>query len=258
MAVAHRREFLIESGVPATARAFGARHGDAGKVVAGWLLLAGLQAWVAVAVINAQSGSGTPILPGNWSPYLWVISWYIGAEGLAVFLLLAEPGQVTWRKLIADNRLDRFALRIGTFFGVSWLVMWLIFGVAAGNPWGTSPLAGTERLQELAIIGLFVAPVEELLFRVALPPYIGWVWSSCVAFALFHVPIEYQTYASVSLAQTVGSVGYLAVFGLILWLAYSRAGGWPTVFGIHAAYDGFVTGAIGGFGLGAIASLMYV
>jgi hypothetical protein len=232
---------VSESTATGGIRAFGPISNIGKQVGAiGFIFLVELLVFLAVLI-------NSPILPGNWAPYLYPMLFYLvtlfGATLLFGFRrdLLATGGTIS-----------EFLFRLGAFGGATWLVMSLVFFLQPGRV----AISGTALLQNWVFVAIFVAPVEEALFRVTLPKVFGnWILGSIVFFALYHIPAYYIETGGLGVGL-VGALAQVAVLGFILWVVYApqKDGGllgmgYGASVGIHMVYDLFVMGAIGGLPL---------
>lgn len=202
--------------------------------------------WVAVL-------DNSPVLPGNWSAYLPDMTFYFGTYGFAMILIALR------RDLLADtaSTIRSFVFRLGAFTGITWLILSLIF-FAEGTS-AVTVLTDTERLQTFVFVGFFVAPVEELLFRLVLPRFLNsWIWGSVIIFTLFHIPAYVLETGSWGV-PLIASLAEAAILGFILWLVYAPkkdggilGQGYPATLGIHFAYDVIILGAVSGIPLAVV------
>lgn len=212
-------------------------------------------------VIFADVAGGSTFLPGNWTPYLAPIEFYIAFAFFGLLLLLLLRGLPASLTVPAG----RFVFQLSALSGATWLVMTVVSSFG-----GTGPvLPEVQRIQEFLFMGFFVAPVEELLFRVVLPIVLrnanvpektpgaqGWILGSVVLFGLFHIPAYFIEGGS-DLSVLASDVLQAMVMGLVLWFVYSYKfelkvrgktyelnGGYGGSTGVHLTYNLFVLGVI--------------
>lgn len=195
-----------------------------------------------------QSIVNSPILPGNWAPlqtgmevdllYTFLALGLIGALPLYSPALArglrVQPGGIP-----AFLRVLPFAALLG------WVVTILLIGHG-----GTGGLNPTQQLQTVVILAFFVAPSEELFFRVAVSnyfrnPLVGGAASSAF-FGVAHI-WSYSSGGQLGF-PLVAQILFAMILGFGLWAAYRKFGYGASV-GLHAGYDVAVAG------IGALTSL---
>jgi Type II CAAX prenyl endopeptidase Rce1-like len=224
---------------PKGIRAFGP-IGATGRSVGALGLILMVQLGIYVAVIDNST-----ILPGNWASYFAPMTFYLFTFFAALFLLALRRDVLVATSITITS----FVLRLSAFSAATWVIMSLAY--LATN--GVSPLADTVRLQDFVFVGFFVAPVEELFFRVALPKVLNsWILGSVIGFTLYHIPAYYLQTGGLNVGLLT-SLTFAAVLGIILWLVYAPAKdggilnmGYGATVGIHLTYDLFILGALGG------------
>lgn len=216
--------------------------------VIGLLFTAQWFVWLST-VVNTNSSGDSTVFGGNWSVYNDPMLFYLIGMLFAMVLVnyVSDVSVVPKAKDIS-----RFLINYSMWTFVTWGILSLIFPNGAG----AAPLTGMARFQNLVFVSLFVAPTEELLFRVVLPRVLNsWILGSVVAFTLFHLSAYTLSYNGPSLIAGFIS---LMLLGVILWLVYSfqiriRTKRYGTVVinsgyggstGLHAAYDLFVLGVL--------------
>ena len=190
-----------------------------------------------------ESYFNSPIFPGNWSSYTNSYIYYLILDilsfGMVALLPLVNPN---YDLRIQPGGFAGFGFCYSLFGIVAWGLVLLALQ-AEGAHFGVTGISDTVRLQQFVFYGIFVGPSEELFFRVALPPYAGWVLGSGIAFGVFHI-LSYST----GMSGLVGVSLYLAVFeaaiiGIVLYFLYDRFGVGASI-GAHTAYDLTTTGII--------------
>ena len=228
--------------------------------IIGLLFLAEVFVFLGTVVNQTTSGDST-LLPGtgNWSAWEWDMVFYIFLTlGAMVLVLYIDPNDVS----VVPKRKDisMFLLNYALWSILGWGALTLIYphGIM-----GVS-LTPTERIQQFVFTSLFVAPTEELMFRVVLPRVLNsWILGSVVAFVIFHFSAYSQEYAS----GFIPAILSLVILSFVFWFVYDFkltfktkhgkeiviAGGYGSSTGLHAVYDLFVFGVIkallGGFGI---------
>ncbi|MGA7861320.1 MAG: CPBP family glutamic-type intramembrane protease [Thermoplasmata archaeon] len=219
-------------------------------------------------VVFADVAGGSTFLPGNWAPFLAPIEFYIAFAFFGLLLLLLLQGIPASLTVPAG----RFVFQLAAVSAATWAALTLIFSLG-----GTGPiLPEVERIQEFILMGFFVAPVEELLFRVVLPIVFrnqnaprnapgaqGWILGSVVLFGLFHIPAYFLEGGS-NLSILASDVGQAMVLGIVLWFVYSYTltlrvrgrtykinGGYGGSYGFHFTYNCLVLGVIAALPLAA-------
>ncbi len=204
-------------------------------------ILSGLLLAEAFFVLLVYANS--QLLPGDWSGLLTPMLIYVALGTIALMLILfRNPGDP-----VEQLRADRFLLLLVAFAAGVGIAMSYLFG-RLGEP---AILGGVAQLQDIVFVGLFVAPIEEMLFRVALPLKWGWLLPAVVLFSVMHLGAYTASgllYTQVSLAVSIVEV---ALIGGILWLI-NRYVGFGAAVGTHMAYDLTVLGAVGGFSVVAV------
>jgi membrane protease YdiL (CAAX protease family) len=228
--------------------------------IVGLLFLAQIFVWLST-VVNVNTSGDSALLPssGNWSPWGLDMEFYlITMLGTMILVGYTDVSVVPKTKDIS-----RFLISYSIWTFVAWGVLTLIYPHGTG----VTALTGTLRFQQLVFTSLFVAPTEELLFRVVLPKVLNsWILGSVVAFTLFHLSaysIEYP-------AEIISALISVIALGFILWFIYDFqlkyktkhgtdllvVGGFGGSTGFHSGYDLVVQGVLGpllrGFGLVAI------
>ncbi len=185
--------------------------------------------------------ANSQLLPGNWSPLLTPMMIYVGIGTIALLLIVArEKGEPS-----EDVRVDRFLLLLLASAAGTELLMAAAFG-RIGLP---SPLTGVAQLQDIVFVAFFVAPMEESLFRVALP--LKWGWAvPVVLFPVMHLGAYTASGLVVSDVPLISQIIEVGAIGLGLWFI-NRFVGFGASIGVHMAYDLSVLGAIGGFEVAA-------
>jgi hypothetical protein len=223
--------------LPAKAPAHGLRIG----IIIGFV--------VVQAFLLLQTYLNSPLLPGNWSGFQFQFTFYLMLDVLALGMIAFWPRVIkNWEKIrIQPNGFVGFAFTYALFGLAMWGIMigYLSLTGSAVQP----VLDDTARLQQFVFIALFVGPTEELFFRVALPPYTGWVLGSCVLFGLFHA-LAYSTGtgAFTGIALLIQMMLAMA-WGGFFWFLYSRWGYGASV-SAHTIFDlavgGIITAGIAG------------
>lgn len=203
----------------------------------------------------------SPLLPGgNWQPLLPEFELYLFLDLGAMLLILHLPADRIREMEFGD--FGQFLVWFAAFGFATWVVMTLLYQVDQAP----SELPSAQQIQQLIAILFAVAPVEEFVFRMVLPALIlpsktadgrpgvmgGWIVSSCVLFAAFHV----WAY-SLSGATGIGLVSQLfwpGVLGVVLWYA-RKYFGWGGSMGIHFGWDVVTTGVSGLLPFGIIHAL---
>ena len=180
------------------------------------------------------------ILPGNWTPLVPDMEYYLFASIFAM-LFIAISGKYP----AGGTEVSAFLTRFSMGAALTWVAVTVLFYYSIHS----TPLTGGTKIEYLLFTGFFIAPVEELLFRVALPPRWGWFVASSLAFAAFHIPI-YLLESGATVDGFLGNLIQPAIMGVVLWFAY-RWKGLPFSMGIHFAYDAFVYGELLGLPLAA-------
>jgi hypothetical protein len=225
----------------------------------GLILLAEL-----VFVLFALTNS--PILGGGWAPYLDDYFFYIALFAVAIVIegsVVAVPDR---RRFARPSRRAKFAIpedeRPGwtTKFAFNFGIILFLGTVAVALAFtflhvATTVVSGQARITGIVYILLFVAPVEEFMFRVVLPERIGWLLGSVILFALFHL----GTYTAMGGGLTTSvlfNLAEAAVFGFLLFALYDlknakgeRRVGYGGIVPIHALWDLVQLSFLGGFSL---------
>jgi len=226
--------------------------------IIGLLFLVQIFIWLST-VVNVNSSGDSALLPstGNWSSYSNFMLFYIVTMlGAMILVGYTEVGVVPKTKDIS-----RFLISYSIWTFIAWGALTLIYPHGVG----ITALTGASRFQQFIFTSVFVAPTEELLFRVVLPRVLNsWVLGSVVAFTLYHLSAYSVEYP----ANLIPSLITLAVLGAILWFIYDFqlrfkrkhgddlliVGGFGGSTGFHSAYDLVVQGVLGpllgGFGIG--------
>ena len=194
------------------------------------------------------------LLPGNWTPLVPGMTFYIFSTFAALYLT-NRPGA------LVGGTLETFLFRLAVGMALTWGVISVVFLSSAKPP----ELLGGTKLLYILYTAVFIAPTEELLFRATIPRLqignrtVGWFWGSVVGFALYHVPVYALTNHGVTAAGFFGNIISVAVLGAVLWGAYTLK--WPTVrlghgskpfplgglglsVGVHFMWDVFAFGAL--------------
>ncbi|HEY1198444.1 MAG TPA: hypothetical protein VGG32_06935 [Thermoplasmata archaeon] len=255
MAVVDSRRSRVPAFGPVKVPAFGPLASPNVKVIGIVAALFATQAfvWLGTVVVTNTNGS-SPILPGSWSGYSNQMLFYLITMLFSMILI----GYTTDLSLVPKYKdVSRFLINYGLWTFVSWLALSLIY---PGGP-GVAALTGTDRIQTLVFISLFVAPAEELLFRVVLPRLLNsWILGSVVLFSGYHFAAYLVSYSSESLIVVATGLIEVAILGVVLWFIYSfvfrvktRSGavvainsGYGGSTGFHAAWDLFVSGVLPG------------
>lgn len=197
------------------------------------------------------------ILPGNWPT-----DWQPRATGMLFYIFLFV-GMMVLNIAIPRKIGSRAAGTVASFlipfaaggFGVWFLTTLAVtfdpsFFVSSLPPPNTG-----AKFASLTFTILFVAPTEELMFRVVLPGlavYKGksyWWVPSIIGFMAFHIP--YYANASVGLPPVV-FVGHLVIVGALgglLYLIYQRFG-FGAAVGFHGGFDLAANNVIGSLAFG--------
>jgi hypothetical protein len=197
----------------------------------------------------------SPFLPGNWGPLLQAEQVYLTMALFAGAVFYFNPKV----PLISEGSIGWFLTLYVGFAMTTTLVLSLIFVHSGATV--PIPVSGTQKIQTALFIGLFVGPVEELLFRVVLPPlFVGKLKGqaadvaaaagSSILFGLFHLPAYSVATATVSPLQLGSNVVLAVLLGLLLYIIY-RSVGFGANVGVHVAYDLTVLGVIGGLSVAA-------
>ncbi len=225
--------------------------------VIGLLFLVQLFVFVGM-IVNVNQSGDSDLLPstGNWSVWAYPMLFYI-LMTLGAMILVNYTSDVSVVPKVKD--ISRFLINYSLWTFVTWGVMTLIFPHGTG----VTPLTGASRIQQLVFTSLFVAPTEELMFRVVLPRVLNsWILGSVVAFVLFHISAYSTEYSGDFLSAVAG----LIILSFVLWAVYAFeirvktkqgeaviVGGYGASTGLHDAYDLIVLGVLrpllGGFGL---------
>lgn len=205
---------------------------------------------IAQLFIIVGIADNSPLLPGNFQPYEYAIALYIGIFALCLGML-AYTGAL---KTLLGMPATGFMLRMALWGAATWVVLTLLFSFGSS----VSPILGSERVQLFILDAVFVAPVEELAFRVTFPAVLpgGWFMWSVVGFALFHSFAYAVTYGA-SLSQFAPELVVPGVMGAVLWFVYrlgpkgqaGKWGGYAGCLAVHLVYDLFVLGVISGLPL---------
>jgi hypothetical protein len=226
--------------------------------IIGLLLLAQLFIFLGM-VVNVDRSGNSDLLPstGNWSGWEWSMVFYIFMTLGAMILVNYTPDVSVVPKA---KDISRFLINYSLWTFITWGLLTLIFPHGTG----VAALTGTFRIQQFVFTSLFVAPTEELMFRVVLPRVLNsWILGSTVAFVIFHLSAYSTEYAS----DLLSALTSLIILSVVLWAVYAFqirfktksgeevtiAGGYGASTGAHAAYDLVVLGVLGpllrGFGL---------
>lgn len=207
--------------------------------------------------------TNSPIFGGGWSIWTPEFEFYLLLFGVAVIIegVFLPSGTALKPKFQATLPED---LKPGaTAHFLFWFGAFLMGGIAIGglllgalHIQATTTLSGQYRITEIAYLIIFVAPTEEFLFRVVLPPRAGILLGSVVLFALFHLG-DYTAQTGGFTSQTISQLIFAAVLGLILYYIYDfrdskgeRMFGYGGCTAVHAAWDLLFLGAVGGFTIG--------
>ncbi|MDE1821561.1 MAG: CPBP family intramembrane metalloprotease [Euryarchaeota archaeon] len=218
---------------------------------AGVLVLA--QVFVLLITVN-----GSNLIPGDWSGlfdaevvYLILSIFALGVFGIGNRTPLISEGDTGW-----------FVVLFAMFAAATIFVLVELFAHSGAAPSAVSP---TQKIQTALFLGVFVAPTEELLFRVVLPPYVaksslGRMAGSSILFGVFHLP-AYSVVAGKVGPFSIGSAVIEAVFlGMLLYVVYAgidipsakirfRGLGLGASTGIHWGWDLSTLGVVGGFAI---------
>lgn len=239
--------FVGDKNIPAVSA-----KGFRGKTYGAFVLVGFIELAVYLtAVVDPQ------LLPGNWTPLVPAMTFYLFSTFFALFIVGRDSQ-------LLGGSLDSFLIRFSIGAALTWGLLTVVAYAGSGGP-AAVPLAGGAKLQTLMFTGFFIAPVEELLFRVAAPRYFGWLMGSSVLFALYHVPVVILENPHASWHSMVSNIAFLALMGVVLWFAYTlkrpvirfrgvsySLGGYGFSLGIHFLYDVFVYGAVLGLPLALV------
>jgi Type II CAAX prenyl endopeptidase Rce1-like len=223
-------------------RAFGPI--SAGAKSAAFIALIGL----AQILFYVAALDNSPILPGNWAPFIPEMTFYIILLGFAGMLLLFR------RDLLApkDATISDFVLRLSAFSGVTWLIMSVFTLAISGSGASSTVLSDTTKIQYFVLYGVFVAVSEEMLFRQTLPVVLNsWVLGSVVIFAGLHLPVYLIDNGDTFGIGLISSLAQAAIMGTVLWFVYAKPRdggilgmGLGATIGIHMTYDLVLGGAV--------------
>ena len=179
----------------------------------------------------------SPIIPGNWTAYQLPMEFYLILTAVGMFLL----GYGTKPLSIQKGGIGEFMLMFSVFGAAAWLLVAVL-------DHGGAALSGIDRIQLFVFVLIFVAPSEELVFRVALPPYVGWLIGSGIMFGIFHI-FAYSV-AGPSGPILIIQLVEAMILGVLFYFIYQRWG-YGAAVGVHAGYDLAVLGVLGtGLALG--------
>lgn len=228
-----------------------------------------LRVGVMVAIIMVelffllQSYLNSPLFPGDWSTYTTSFWFYVTLNSISLGLLALLPAVIPKDEYgkfrIQPNGVAGFCWTYVLFGALMWIVMIGYLWVIGNGVNHVSPiLDDTLRLQAFVFYGIFVGPAEELFFRVVLPPYIGWVNSSVLAFSLFHMLAYTVGAAPITGVGLVLQIALAGIWGGIFWLIFSRFGIGAAI-AAHTVYDLAVAGIIlSGVAVGTLSVLLVV
>lgn len=219
--------------------------------IIGLLFLLQLFVWLGT-VINTNASGDSALLPGtgNWTLWSNVMLFYL-VMNLFSMILVNYTGDVAVVPKAKD--ISMFLVNYSLWTVVGWGILTLIFPHGTG----VTMLLGTGRIQQFTIISLFVAPSEELMFRVVLPRVLNsWFLGSTVAFTIFHLSAYSVEYSG---SEFIPGLISLVLMSFVLWGVYAfqlrirLKGGKEAVInsgfggsvGLHQVYDCFVLGVLG-------------
>jgi Type II CAAX prenyl endopeptidase Rce1-like len=198
--------------------------------------------------------NNSTLLGGVWSCWTPTYTFYI----ILALIGMGVAGGVSATPLMLPGSGWNFLRWFGVWAGGTWAVMSAMVHFGLISIGQTSGLCGNQISQFVWVV-VFVAPVEEFVFRVVLPPRIGWVLGSVVLFAIFHTSVYL---ALLGISALPGALIYAGVLGGILYAVYNardrngdRIFGYGGSVGMHAAIDLTTLGIITTIGGGAGALL---
>lgn len=198
------------------------------------------------------SVNNAPVLGGNWGSF--EIPFFVYMVMLALAALLST--RIPMTPLSQKGTTRQFFLMFGLFLIITITVLGIGFHYL-GNP--PAILGGGAQISNLVYYLVFVAPTEELFFRVVLSELVGWP-VGLIAFAGFHLGA--YSFAASGISGLIGALFNALILGAILLTIYDvryqsgskkgqRIGGFGGCSAAHAGYDLIVSGTVGGFGLAA-------
>lgn len=195
------------------------------------------------------------ILPGNWTPFVPIFNFFLQTTFAAIFfLILPRKNGTSPLEDIKEFSFRDFLRNYALVFGLTWIAVLGIFIVGFHET--LKPLADVTRLQQFVYVFIFVAPTEELLFRVALPKHFPWWATSGIGFAVYHLWAYSLQVPIGDIQALLSQMLWAGILGIVFYAIYTKYG-YGGAMGAHGAYDGVVLGALGTFGL-AGASLWWV
>lgn len=184
----------------------------------------------------------SPLLPGNWSAYVPIFQFYLLTTFVALFFLwVPAKGGASVLDTSGEFSIVSFLRNYAWVFAMVWGLAFVIFVVLLGEKFVLSP--ETSRLQGFVYVLAFVAPTEELLFRVALPKHFAWPLSAGVAFALYHLWAYSLQVPNGDIQALVSQLVWAGILGVVFYALYTKWG-YGAAVGAHAAYDLLVLGVI--------------
>lgn len=210
-------------------------------------VLIGIQLFFYLATLFSQT-----FLPGNWTVLSPDFLYYLLLDVLALFLMGGFRYQ---NKVIQPAGAGGFLITFPLWATITFLLMTIAFASTVST---VTPLTLTEKIMDLVLYGIFVAPTEELLFRVALPPvlsgYGGWVTAQII-FAGFHF-LELTATGQGIVGPVIDQAVEIFGLGLLLYAVFHYFG-YGAAVGFHFAWDATIAGALGvgvfaGFHLGLV------
>lgn len=198
--------------------------------------------------------NGSTLLPGSWSNLEMPMLVYI----LMATVALGVFARASVVPVVSEGSVGRFAKTYGVFSALTFVVMILFLRLGPATP---TPVTGTAQFQDIVFIALFVGPVEELFFRVVLPPFLGatyfsqMVFSSAL-FAGFHAAAYTASGVSWTGISLLEGLVEVALLGTLFYaIAWKRSTGPRSAIvprygiaataAIHTNYDLAVLGVIG-------------
>lgn len=179
----------------------------------------------------------SPLIPGSLNVYETGMLFYLVTAGIALSVL----GFSTKIRVIDGLGPSQFLWRFSVTAFAAWGLMTVVI-VATGS--SVSAVNDNSRIGLVVFTFAFIAPVEELTFRVAAPAVMPWWLGSVVMFAVYHIPAEFAIYGTANTTNVVAAVFELMIAGIVLWYIYKRFG-FGSAVAAHGIYDAVLTGAIG-------------
>jgi membrane protease YdiL (CAAX protease family) len=184
-------------------------------------------------------------LPFDLTPDANGIVFYILLMFVAVLFLLA----VSKSDIFQGGTWGRFLTRYAIAGAIGWV---LISGVEAAYGGTSVVVSGAQRLALIAFLGVYVAPTEEILFRMALPailaqkasPRLSWFVSCAILFPIAHTFAYLSTYGSFAGTEVLVAMIEAAIAGVVLWYIRVYAG-LGAAIASHFVYDASILGALG-------------